>query len=189
MKTICVFCSSSNDADPAYFDAAGALGERIAREGRTLIYGGTNVGLMGAVADAARGHGGYVVGIVPQLMVDRGIAHQGLDELIVTATLRERKALMDERADAFITLPGGIGTLEEVVEVLTLKQLQMISKPIVLLNLGGYYDPLLELIDGMISHRLAKPGVRALWHSASSVDEAFEYLQSYRPPVVESKWS
>jgi cytokinin riboside 5'-monophosphate phosphoribohydrolase len=161
-KTICVFCSSSDTLDEIYFQAARDLGEAMAQRGWGLVYGGSDVGLMGAVARAVHLHHGTVTGIIPQTIHARGIAYQTADELLVTRDLRERKAEMERRADAFIAMPGGFGTLEEIVEVLTLKQLQLHLKPIIFLNINGFYDPLVTLFEHFYQQKFAQPDSREL---------------------------
>ncbi|MEO8610458.1 MAG: TIGR00730 family Rossman fold protein [Chloroflexota bacterium] len=187
-KTICVFCSSSSAVDEVYFEAARALGRAIAEQGWGLVYGGSDVGLMGAVARAVHLHKGTVVGIIPQTIHARGIAYETADELLITKDLRERKAEMERRADAFIALPGGFGTLEEIVEVLTLKQLQTHAKPILFLNTNGFYDPLMTLFEHYYQQQFAKPDSRALYYVAADVSSAVEYIATYQPPVIQSKW-
>ncbi len=137
---VCVFCSSSDVIEPTYFAAASELGTALASRRDTLIYGGTNVGLMGAVARAVHQHGGRVVGVIPSFIAGRGLAYSPADELIVTRDMRERKARMEERADVFVALPGGFGTLEEMLEIVTLKQLQQHTKAVIFLNVDGFYD-------------------------------------------------
>jgi uncharacterized protein (TIGR00730 family) len=185
---LCVFCSSSDVIEPAYFDAATELGATMAARRDVLIYGGTNVGLMGAIARAMHERGGRVVGVIPGFIAGRGLAYAPADEMIVTRDMRERKARMEERADAFIALPGGFGTLEEMLEIITLKQLQQHKRPVIFLNTGGFYDPLIALFDHMREHRFAKAYSNALYHFANSVPEAFTYLDSYEPPALEAKW-
>jgi cytokinin riboside 5'-monophosphate phosphoribohydrolase len=187
-KTICVFCSSSDAVDPMYFDAANELGATMAQRGIGLVYGGSNIGLMGTVARAVHQHGGQVIGVIPQTIHARGIAYDTADELIITRDLRERKGVMEARADAFVTLAGGFGTLEEVVEVITLKQLQTHVKPIILLNTGGFYDPLITLFEHFYAQHFAKPDQRQLYYIAPDVGSAFTYLDGYQPPQLESKW-
>jgi uncharacterized protein (TIGR00730 family) len=188
-KAVCVFCSSSDAIDSVFFDAANELGAWIAERHYTLVYGGSNIGLMGAVARAVHRHGGCVIGVIPQTIHARGIAYLTADELIITKDLRERKATMEARADAFVALPGGFGTLEEVVEVITLKQLQTHAKPIILLNTNGFYDPLLILFEHFYEQRFAKPDQRQLYHFAPDVESVFAYLDAYQPPNIESKWA
>jgi hypothetical protein len=178
MKSITVYCSSSRHVPRVYFDAAADLGTRIAREGWTLVYGGNDCGCMGALANGARAAGGKVVGITPKLLVDQGIGDHRCDELVVTAEMRQRKALLEERGDAFIALPGGLGTLEEVFEILVGRALGFHAKPIVLLNLNHFYDPLLAMLDHTIEQHFAKPAIRQLFHVAFEVEEAIAYLKN-----------
>ncbi len=186
--TVCVFCSSSDAVSPALFDAARDLGALVGGRGWTLVYGGTTVGLMGAVADAARAAGARTIGVIPEAIERRGIAHGALDELIVTREMRSRKAAMEERADAFIVLPGGFGTLEEALEILTLKQLGYHRKPVVFLNTDGFFEPLMRLFDHLVATRVARPEFRALHHLASTPAEALDHIANYRPPDLPSKW-
>jgi uncharacterized protein (TIGR00730 family) len=146
-KSVAVFCASADGARAEYRAAAEELGRALAARGIGLIYGGATVGLMGAVADAALGAGGHVVGVIPHVLVDLEVAHQGVSELHVTSTMHTRKALMAERADAFLILPGGFGTFEEMFEVLAWQTLKLHTKPVVLLNVVGFYDQLLEFLD------------------------------------------
>jgi uncharacterized protein (TIGR00730 family) len=147
MQSLCVFCGSSPGRRAEYVDLAREVGIRIARRGIALIYGGGRVGLMGALADAALAEGGRVVGVIPQMLLDREVGHAGLSELHVVRTLSERKALMSDLSDAFLALPGGIGTMDELFEAWTWAQLRLHDKPTALLNQNGYYDPLLEFLD------------------------------------------
>ena len=145
--SVCVYCGSRPGADPAFAQAARAIGSLIGQRGGQLVYGGGRAGLMGLVADAALGAGAKVVGVIPQALVERELGHQGLTELHVVQTMHERKQLMAERSDAFLALPGGIGTLEELFEVWTWRQLGYHDKPVGLLNVASYYDRLLGFID------------------------------------------
>ena len=152
LSTVCVFCGSNGGADPAYVQAAeavgrGLAGRGLAQRGLRVVYGGGKVGMMGAVADAARAEGGEVIGVIPQAIFDLEIGHTGLDDLRVVGSMHERKALMAELSDAFIALPGGIGTLEEVFEVYTWAQLGIHSKPLGLIDVAGYYQPLVDFLD------------------------------------------
>jgi uncharacterized protein (TIGR00730 family) len=151
MKTkplsVCVYCGSRFGASPAFLEAAQALGQAIAKRGWRLVYGGGNVGLMGATADAALAAGGHVVGVIPERLMNREVGHRGLTKLHVVQTMHERKRLMAELADAFIALPGGIGTLEELFEVWTWRHLGYHDQPMGLLNVGGFYDPLLAFMN------------------------------------------
>jgi uncharacterized protein (TIGR00730 family) len=183
-RSITVYCSSSSRVPRVYFDAAAELGRVISREGWRLVYGGNAVGCMGALADAARAGGGQVVGITPQLLVDKGIADDKCHELIVTRTMRERKGLLEARGDAFITLPGGLGTFEEIFEIIVGRQLGYHDKPIVLLNVAHYFDPLLAMIDHGIEQQFIKPAGREIIHVAATVDEAIDYLRHGGAPAA-----
>lgn len=187
-KSICVYCSSSDAVDSAYLDAARELGALIGRGGHSLIYGGATVGLMGALAQAVRREGGHVTGVIPVLFRDKGIAWHEADELIVTADLRERKADMERRADAFIALPGGFGTLEEIAEVLVLKQLRQHTKPIVFLNTGGFYDPLLAFFEQLYRGKFSKSEYRKLYFIAPDPAAAIQHVETYVPPKLADKW-
>jgi hypothetical protein len=162
LKSVCVFCGSRMGARPEYLEGARALGAELARRGLTLVYGGANVGLMGALADVALERGGKVVGILPQVLRDREIAHPGLTELHFVDSMHTRKAMMASRADAFIAMPGGLGTFEELLEVTTWAQLGLHHKPIGLLNVADFYGPLLALVrravdEGFIPEARAQP--------------------------------
>lgn len=177
MPSVTVYLSSSSAVDAVYHDAATALGAGIAGAGWTLVYGGNPIGLMGRLADGARAGGGRVVGITPQLMADEGIADTDCDELIVTATMRERKHLLETRGDAFVAMPGGLGTFEELFEILVGRILGYHDKPIVLLNVAGYYDPLVAMIDHGIEQRFIKPRAKEAYFVATTVDEAIRHLR------------
>ena len=160
LKRVCVFCGSSDGARPAYRAAAERLGEAIAASRVALVYGGSNIGLMQAVADAVLGAAGQAIGVIPEHLVAREIAHPGLTELHVVRTMHERKALMADLADAFVVLPGGLGTLEEFLEVITWSQLGLHAKPAGLLNVAGYWDALLHLLDHGVREGFVRPGQR-----------------------------
>ena len=177
-RRITVFCSSSNRIAPVYLDAATALGDAIAGEGWELVYGGNNLGSMAAVANACRAAGGRVIGVCPQLFVDKGHADPDCHEMIITTDMRSRKAKMEELGDAFITLPGGFGTLEEFSEMLVGSLLKYHTKPVVLLNIAGFYSPLLEMFDKMIEENFAKPTTRASYLIANNVETAMAELRS-----------
>src|SRR5215207_8224445 len=162
MRSVCVFCGSSSGASPAYGEAARALGAHLAREGLTLVYGGASVGTMGVVADAALAAGGRVVGVIPRGLVAREIAHPGLTELVVVDSMHERKAAMADRADAFVALPGGLGTLEELFEVWTWGLLGIHAKPVALLDADGFYDPLLAFLDRAVDEGFVRAAQRAM---------------------------
>jgi uncharacterized protein (TIGR00730 family) len=161
-KRICIFCGSSAGEHSLYADAAQAVGGLLCRRGIELVYGGGNVGLMGVLADACLAKGGRVIGVIPQALVDREVAHLGLTQLRVVASMHERKAAMAELSDAFVALPGGYGTWEELFEMLTWTQLGIQRKPCGLLNVNGYYDPLLELADQAVSEGFLRGANREL---------------------------
>jgi uncharacterized protein (TIGR00730 family) len=183
---VTVYCASSSNIAAAYVEAARALARGIAEAGWTLVYGGNHVGLMAAVADAARGAGGRVVGITPQLLHDRGVSDAAADELVVTPSMRERKAMLEARGDALVALPGGLGTFEEIAEVVVGKQLGYHAKPIVLVDVDGYYQPLLTLLEHGIELGFIKASARGLVHVAATAADAIEYLRhvSAPPPVA-----
>lgn len=176
MPRICVFCGSSFGRLPVYREAAIEVGRQLARRGIGLVYGGASVGLMGALADAALAAGGEVIGVIPRALVDREIAHLGLSELRVVDSLHQRKALMAELADAFLALPGGIGTLDELSEALTWSQLGIHRKSLGLLNVAGYYDALLATLDHAVAERFVRPENRALLISDTDAARLIERL-------------
>ena len=179
-KSIAVFCASASGAKPEYLETARELGRGMAERQYGIVYGGASVGTMGALADAALAAGGKVVGVIPGVIIDLEIAHRDLTELHIVGTMHERKALMASRADAFIALPGGYGTLDEFIEILTWAQLRIHSKPCVMVNVGGYYDPLLAFFNRAVEDGLIKPVNRALIQVARDVSEALE--------IVEREW-
>ncbi len=177
MASICVYCSSSNAIADTYPPAADTLGRALARRGHTLVYGGGAVGLMGVLARAAHEEGGPVTGVIPSKLQDReGIAYEA-DELIVTDTMRERKGIMFRRADAFVVLPGGYGTLEEFMEVLTLKQLGYHDRPIAILNVDGFFDTLLDFFGQLREGQFARENVTDLVHVVSTAQEALNRIE------------
>lgn len=175
--TICVFCSSSEAVPDTDRAVAAGLGRAVAAHGWGLVYGGGNVGLMGELARAALSAGGHVTGVIPHRLVDAELALDDVTELIRTETMRERKAIMDARSDAFVVLPGGIGTLEELVEILTLKQLGYHDRPIVVLDPRGYWDPLHAQVDRMVDEGLANRSLRTLWRTVADVDAALDAVR------------
>lgn len=189
MESVCVYASSSDALAESFRTEAIRLGELIAEHGHTLIYGGGSVGLMGACARAvhARG-GGRVVGVITDKLMDLELGYRDADELIVTKTMSERKRIMAERADAFIALPGGFGTLEEVMEILVLKQLWYHEKPCVFLNIEGIYDHLFKFFEDMIAHHFIKDSHKDFYYVCSTAAEAYAYLEQYRPGPAHGKW-
>ncbi len=173
---ICVYCSSSDAIDRRYFTVAQELGAALGARGDTLIYGGGSVGLMGEVARACHAHGGKVVGVIPETLKTAEIAYHNADELIVTQTMSERKTLMFTRGDAFVILPGGFGTLEELAEVIVLRVLKYQDRPIIILNCHGFYDPLVALFEHFIEQNFAKPKHRELYQIVTTVEEAIAAL-------------
>ncbi len=186
-KRICVFCGSNKGARPAYARAAERMGELLAEKKIGLVYGGAKVGLMGKVADAVLGGGGEAIGVIPQSLMGKEVAHAGLSELKVVASMHERKALMAELSDAFIALPGGCGTLEEFCEVVTWTQLGLHRKPCGILNVEGYYDHLLGLFDHAVNERFLHPANRAIAIARTHPEELLQALLTAELPQVE-KW-
>jgi uncharacterized protein (TIGR00730 family) len=184
---LCVFCGSNAGYDPRFIEASRALGQALAANGIDLVYGGASVGLMGAVADAAMGSGGKVIGIMPRALVEKEIAHKGLADLRVVGSMHERKALMAELSDGFVALPGGIGTLEELFEVWTWAQLGHHAKPCALFNVAGFYDGLTAFVDQVVGHGFMKPAHRDMLVVADTLPVLLDRLRSYTPPVV-TKW-
>ena len=179
MDKITVFCASSSGVNPAYVAAAQATGRFLAKQGVTLVYGGGRVGLMGALADAALKQGGPVIGVIPQFLLDLEVGHQGLTELIVVASMHERKLKMAELCDGIIALPGGFGTLEELVEMLTWSQLTLHRKPIGILNTEGYYDLLRQFFDHMTQEGLLREANRDLAIFDDDIHRLYEKMSSF----------
>ncbi len=187
MKSICVYCGSNAGSKPAYAERARTLGARIATEGLQLVYGGGNVGLMGIVADAVLEHGGEVVGVIPEQLVQWEVAHTGVTRLEVVANMHERKARMFDLADAFVALPGGFGTLDEMFEMLTWRQLGLGRKPCAFLDVDGFYSPLIGMIDRMVEERFLHQDQRHdLWHG-EDIDALFAWMRDYTPAQAD-KW-
>ena len=187
MRRICVYTGSSPGGHPAYAEAAAALGRTLAGQGLGLVYGGATVGCMGIVADAALAAGGEAIGVIPQALVDREIAHTGLSELRVVGSMHERKALMADLADGFVALPGGMGTLEEIFEVYTWTQLGMQSKPLGLLDVRGYYGQLAAFLDHAVAERFVTPEHRAMLVVEQEPAALLDAFREWQPPA-RSKW-
>jgi uncharacterized protein (TIGR00730 family) len=176
IQSICVFCGSNEGKRPAYMQAARALAESLAERHIRLVYGGGRVGLMGQMADAALAAGGKVVGVIPGRLAEREVAHQGLEELHVVESMHTRKALMADLSDAFVALPGGFGTLDEFFEIVTWAQLGFHSKPIGLLNVEGFFDPVLSFVDHSVREGFVRAEHRELIRVASSIEELLDRL-------------
>ena len=187
MTSICVYCGSSPGNDPAFVEAAREVGTLIAKRGLTLVYGGGNTGLMGVVADAVLAAGGRAVGVIPDHLVQKEVGHNGLTEQHVVATMHERKAKMAALANGFLALPGGVGTLEEIIEVFVWMQLGLHAKPCALLNINGYYDPLVKFLEQMVESRFLRPEQLTQLVVAREPTEALDRLASFTPKAVE-KW-
>jgi uncharacterized protein (TIGR00730 family) len=172
LRRVAVYCGSADGNDPVFLAEARALGEAIAAAGLGVVYGGANVGLMGAVADAALARGAEVIGVLPEVLAGREIAHTGLTRLETVATMHQRKARMVALADAFLILPGGYGTLDEMLEIVTWSQLRLHAKPCILINTAGYWDGLLAFLDSTVAAGFLKPENRALLHVARTAAEA-----------------
>ncbi len=182
MKRLCVFCGANPGHDPRYLEAAAALGRCIAQAGLGLVYGGASIGLMGAVADAALAEGGEVIGVIPQTLVEREVAHHGLADLRVVTSMHERKALMAELSDGFIALPGGVGTLEELFEVWTWSHLGLHRKPCGLLDVAGFYSGLGRFIDHVQHEGFLREGVRDMLLMADDPVRMIAAMRAYVPP-------
>lgn len=187
MKRICVFCGAADGRRPAYRQAAATVGRALAEHNIGLVYGGGKLGLMGAVADACLAAGGEVVGVIPQSLVERELAHPGATTMHIVGSLHERKALMADLSDAFITLPGGMGTLEEVCEVLSWAQLGLYRKPCGLLNVDGFYDHLIAQLDHALAEGFLAPQSRALVVEEQDPLRLLDRLQTMPTPQVE-RW-
>jgi uncharacterized protein (TIGR00730 family) len=188
MRRVCVFCGSRTGTAPVYADAARSLGAALVRRGLGLVYGAGNVGLMGVLADAALAQGGAVIGVIPKALVDRELAHAGLTQLHVVETMHQRKALMADLSGAFVALPGGYGTADEFFEILTWAQLGLHTKPIGLLNVAGFFDPLVAWADHCVREGFLRPQHRALLGVASEPDALLDLLAGHEPAPQLPKW-
>jgi cytokinin riboside 5'-monophosphate phosphoribohydrolase len=177
-KLLCVYCGSSKKLDSHYYTAAAAVGTAMVTKGWGLVYGGGNVGMMGSVAQAVKEAGGHVVGVIPGFMKERELAYHQADELITVATMRDRKQVMEERASAFLALPGGIGTLEELTEIMTLRYINRIDKPVVVYNQDGFYDDLLRFFERMTRERFKSAGMHDLFGVAGQVADIWPLLET-----------
>lgn len=187
-KNICVYCSSSNYLDEKFYKLAQELGHKIAKNGFGLVYGGTTVGTMGQIANAVIHSEGKVIGVIPKLIQEKGLAHPELAEIIITKDMRERKATMEAHSEAFIALPGGFGTFEEVFEMIVAKQLGYHKKAIIFLNIDNFYDPMFQMFENVYQEKFAKEEAKELYFIANNTDEVFEYLSTYKEKDFVMKW-
>lgn len=187
MKRICVYCGANPGARPAYVEGAQALGRTLAERGIGVVYGGGNVGLMGCLADATLAAGGEVIGVIPEALLEKELAHRGLTELHVVASMHERKTMMAELADAFIAMPGGFGTFEELCEALTWTQLGIHEKPCGLFNIEGFYDALISLLERATTDRFLRMEHRAILLEGTTPEAILAKIEAFRMPVAE-KW-
>ncbi len=187
LSSLCVYCGSSSGTLPEYARAATAFGTLLASRGITLVYGGGKVGLMGAVANAVLAAGGKVIGVIPHLLLEKEVAHAGLTELHAVASMHERKMKMAELSEAFVALPGGIGTLEEIFEVTTWTQLGFHSKPCAFLNVAGFYDPLFAFLQQLVDQQFLKASHLDTLFIETEMERLLDRLENYHP-VTEEKW-
>lgn len=187
MNNLCVYCGSNPGRQPAYTEAAAALANAFLKKDIGLVYGGASVGIMGIIADTMLAGSGEVTGVMPQSLVDREVSHPGLTRLKIVSSMHERKAMMAELSDGFIALPGGLGTIEELFEVLTWAQLGFHQKPCALFNVAGYYDHLSAFLDHMVEEGFVKPIHRSMLIVENDPDRLLERFSAYEPPAV-SKW-
>jgi uncharacterized protein (TIGR00730 family) len=186
-QIICVFASSSDAVDGDYRKTAVDLGKALAKEGYQILFGGGKVGLMGELARAAFNKT-TLIGVIPGFLFEKGLAFSELSEIVITEDMKDRKTIMRDRSDAYIALPGGIGTIEELIEVITLKQLQQHNKPIIIFNINHVYDPLLTQFKQLIGENFIKPNLFKMFYTTTSVEDAIAYLKNYIPPKIEDKW-
>jgi len=187
-KNLCVYCSSSDAVDNKYFEYSDLLAEYMIAYHYDLVYGGASVGLMGRMARKIKSCYGKVIGVIPQLIHEKRISFEDADIMFVTKDMHERKAKLAELSDAFLTLPGGFGTLEELSEIITLKQLGYHQKPIVIVNLDGFYDNLLKQYEVFYDEKFAKKVSQKLYFVSSNLDEIFKYLKNYKFEELDNKW-
>jgi len=187
MKKICVFCGSSSGNDPEYEEYARKMASAIFHNNMSLVYGGGSVGLMGVIADELLNLGGEVIGVIPGFLAEKEVDHKSLTQMITVDSMHERKQIMSELADAFIAMPGGYGTLEEIAEILTWAQLGLVQKPIGLLNVNGYYNHLVQLLDHMVASSFLKPENRNMLQLGTEPEELLSQMSKY-VPVLTEKW-
>lgn len=187
-QTLCIYCSSSNFLDEKFYIFAKEFGEKLGKNGYNMVYGGTTVGMMGVIANNALKTGAEVTGVIPERIASFGLKHPDLAKVIITKDMRERKATMEKHADAFIALPGGFGTFEEIFEILVAKQLGYHNKPVIFFNFDGFYDNMFKMFETVYINKFAKEEVRNLYYKASNINEMYEYLKSYKPVEIALKW-
>lgn len=187
-KTICVYCSSSNNLPEKFYVFSKELGEKIGKNGYNMVYGGTTVGMMGVIANNALENGADVIGVIPEKIASFGLKHPALAKVIVTKDMRERKATMEQYADVFVCAPGGFGTFEEVFEILVAKQLCYHDKPIIFMNFDNYYSDMFKMFDTVYVNRFAKEEMKSLYYIATSADDMFDYIKTYQPMEFVHKW-
>jgi uncharacterized protein (TIGR00730 family) len=183
-KSLCLYCGSAQGHNPVFHEAARYLGREFAHRGIRLVYGGGHIGLMGLAADAALEAGGTVIGVIPKFLIDAEVGHAGATELVVVESMHERKQRMFELADGFVILPGGLGTIDEMIEMITWKQLHLHDKPVVVIDLQGYWGALLGLVDHIIAEGFARPQVKNLFSVVKTVDEVFAALAAAPPARI-----
>lgn len=188
MRRICVYCSSSDRLSADFYEVGTEFGRALAQRGHMLVYGGGTTGIMGAVARGVKSAGGHVIGVIPEFMKGLELEFEEADEMITVTTMRERKQAMEDRADAFVALPGGWGTLEEVMEILVLRQLDRHTKPSVFLNHAGYYDHLLAFFEHMIAERFGKEASRSFFAVRDTAQGVLDYLDDYKPTEPDQPW-
>jgi len=188
IQSVCVFCASSQSVDELFKNTALELGRELGKRRIDLVYGGASIGLMGCVARGVHEEKGKVIGVLPEFFKTKDIEYSEADELIVTQDMRERKAEMDLRSDAFIVLPGGVGTLEEAMEILSMRQLRLTDKPLVFINTQGFYDGLLATFDEMVDLKFAKSNILDMYGVVADPKSALDYLFSYVPRPPDKKW-
>ena len=187
-KTLCIYCSSSNDLPEKFYKISKELGEMLAQKGYNMVYGGSTRGMMGTIADNALKNGAEVIGVMPEKFQDWGLQQPNLTKLIITKDMRERKATMEKHADAFIAMPGGFGTFEEIFEILVAKQLNYHNKPVIYMNFDGYYDNMFKMFDTVYQNNFAKQETKTLYFIANTLEEMFDYIQNYQAKEFVMKW-
>lgn len=187
-KSICIYCSSSNAVDPIFFNAANELATLMAKRGHALVYGGAKIGLMGELARTIHHNKGKVIGIMPQEIRNKGICYEMADELIITKDIQERKEILSAKSDAFVALPGGFGTLDEISEMITLKQIGAHDKPLVFLNINNYYDPLVSFFENMYDFKFSKSDYRDSYYVTDNMEDCIRYIEEYIPTNFAEKF-